>query len=457
MKRPTPQAPAYEPPEEDRPASAAPEELTEPQDGHKHDPYAAWRFANYRLYVTGLIFATVAGQMQAVALGWEVFKGTHSMLAMGWLGLAEAVPLLLLALPAGHLADRLDRRKLCIYSQLAVAACAVGLAVLSYYRTSIPSMIPTYAMLLLGSAAGAFGRPARAGLLPQIIPGRVFGNAVTWQSSMFELSSVIGPMIGGVLAAQCSRMFHSYFLVYVLVAVCMLVWAMMLGLLRVKPIERAREAATLASLLAGVRFVWRTKTILATITLDLFAVLLGGATYLLPPAAEKLGLGEIGFAILRAAPACGAVSMALCLAHRPPLKHAGRTLLWAVAGFGAATIVFGLSEWAWLSVLMLYMTGVCDNVSVVVRHTLVQLLTPDEMRGRVSAVNAVFIGASNQIGGFESGLTGHMFGFVRSVVGGGIGTILVVLAVAAKWPQIRRIGSLHDVKPEAAEPVASPA
>jgi MFS family permease len=199
---------------------------------------------------------------------------------------------------------------------------------------------------------------------------------------------------------------------------------------------------------AGIRFVWRTKIILATITLDLFAVLLGGATFLLPAVVtDILHVGSVGFGLLRAAPAVGACLMAVLVAHRPPMKHAGRAMLWAVAGFGAATIVFGLSRNYWLSVAMLFLTGAFDNISVLVRHTLVQVLTPDEMRGRVSAVNNVFIGSSNELGGLESGVTAAIFGTVTSIVGGGIGTIVVVILTALIWPQVRRFGSLQDAKP----------
>jgi MFS family permease len=215
-----------------------------------------------------------------------------------------------------------------------------------------------------------------------------------------------------------------------------------------RPGERIKEPATLKTLLAGIHFVTRNQIILATISLDLFAVLLGGATYLLPIYATSiLHVGAVGFGWLRAAPAFGAFLMGMFIAHLPPMKKAGRTLLWAVAGFGIATIIFGLSTSFWLSLVMLFLTGAFDNISVVVRHTLVQVLTPDDMRGRVSAVNNVFIGASNELGGWESGLTAQIFGPKVSVVGGGIGTILVVLATAVIWPAVRRFGSLHDAKP----------
>ncbi len=236
---------------------------------------------------------------------------------------------------------------------------------------------------------------------------------------------------------------------YIVSAIFAAIFAVSLGSVRMRGQAPAREPATLKSLAAGVRFVFRTKIILATITLDLFAVLLGGATYLLPIYAKDiLHVGAVGFGWMRAVPAIGALLMGLVIAHLPPMKRAGRAMLWAVGGFGAATIVFGLSRSYWLSLAMLFLTGALDNISVLVRHTLVQVLTPDSMRGRVSAVNNIFIGASNELGGFESGLTAKLFGTVTSVVAGGIGTIVVVLATAGIWPQVRKFGSLVDAKPE---------
>ncbi|MDB5305452.1 MAG: major facilitator superfamily 1, partial [Phycisphaerales bacterium] len=265
-------------------------------------------------------------------------------------------------------------------------------------------------------------------------------------SSAFQVAAMLGPALGGAILIYSTPM------AYVCDAVLCMVFFVFLLTLRVRPAPRSNEPLNFASLAAGVRFVFRTKIILATITLDLFAVLFGGATSLIPKfAADILHVGPVGFGMLRAAPAVGALAMALWMAHRPPMKNAGRSLLWAVAGFGAATIVFGISRSFTLSFLMLLLTGAFDNVSVVVRHTLVQMLTPDSMRGRVSAVNNVFIGASNELGGFESGVTGWLVGAVASVVLGGIGTLAVVWAVARTWPQIARFGSLQDARPEDTE------
>jgi MFS family permease len=289
----------------------------------------------------------------------------------------------------------------------------------------------------------ALGWPARSALVMQTVPTEHFGNATTWSSSGFQTASVFGPALGGLILVK------SVPAAYLMDALTQAVFAIFLSLLVLRPALRSSEPANWRTVSAGIRFVQEHPMILAIITLDLFAVLLGGATYLLPAYADMiLHVGSAGFGWLRAAPAIGAVAMGLVMAHRPPMKHAGKALLLAVAGFGVATIVFGLSKNFWLSLLMLGLTGAFDNVSVVVRHTLVQVLTPDEMRGRVSAVNNIFIGASNELGGFESGATARFFGPVASVVGGGIGTIAVVLAVMFVWPEVRRFGSLQQKAPQ---------
>jgi MFS family permease len=310
-----------------------------------------------------------------------------------------------------------------------------------------------YVALLLAATFSAIGGPARSSLVAQIVPLEMYSNATTWGSTCFQVAAMAGPAVAGGIIAIGSMHFHHHRmptlpLAYIIDAISGIAFAVLLMVTRVRPFQRVKETASLKTLLAGIRFVRINQIILATITLDLFAVLLGGATYLLPIyAKDVLHVGAVGFGWMRAAPAIGAMAMAMVVAHLPPMKHAGRNLLLAVAGFGAATIIFGLSKSFTLSLMMLFLTGAFDNISVVVRHTLVQVLTPDSMRGRVSAVNNVFIGASNELGGFESGLTAQLFGPICSVVAGGIGTILVVFAVAAIWPQVRKFGSLAEAKP----------
>jgi hypothetical protein len=381
-----------------------------------------------------------------VALGWELYERTGSTTALGLVGLAMFLPMLLLTLPGGHAADRYSRKALLLGSQSLMACCSLSLAALSFWKGPVGL---AYAALSLAGMASALGRPARGAILRQLVPDHLVGVAVTWNSSGWQFASVAGPALGGLVIALTGGATW----VFVLAFCLSLGVVALFGSLEPSEVERATEPISFQSLLVGLKFVRRTEMILAAITLDLFAVLLGGAVALLPVFAKDiLQIGPVGLGWLRAAPSVGAVLMALTLAHRPPLRRAGPALLWAVAGFGAATIGFGLSRNPYLSFALLVATGALDMVSVVVRSTLVQVLTPESMRGRVGAVNSIFIGSSNELGGFESGITARYFGPVASVVGGGIGTILVVLAVASAWPSIGRLGSLKElVRPNRAK------
>ncbi len=400
------------------------------------DPYAALRFRDYRLYALGNLASSMGQQMLSVAIGWELYERTQSPLSLGLVGLVQVLPVIFLALPAGQVADQFDRRKIVMGTQAVLALCALGLAVISYKQGLIVLM---YLCLFVMGTARAFNNPARASLLPQIVPKEVFSNAVTWNSSGFQLAAMLGPALAGLIIA----LQKSATSVYACCACCALVFFGCLFFIQGRQAERSAEPATFKSLVAGFRFVWQTKIILAALTLDLFAVLLGGATTLLPIFAKDiLQVGPDGLGWLRAAPAIGAFIMALAITHLPTMNQAGKTLLWAVAGFGATTTIFGLSHSFWLSLFMLVCIGALDSISVVVRQTLVQLRTPDEMRGRVSAVNGMFISSSNELGGFESGVAASLFGPVLAVVGGGIGTIAVVIAVALIWPEIRKLKSL---------------
>jgi MFS family permease len=415
----------------------------------KHDPYSALRHADYRYYLTGRLAASMGGQMIDVAIGWELYERTNRALALGLVGLVQVVPIILLALPAGHVADRFDRKRVALLSLLLLITGSLALAAISFTVAPIPLV---YVTLFVIGVALSFHRPAVASLLPQLVPAEKFANAVTWNSVGWQLASVIGPALAGLIIAWR----HHAGIVYVIDAALMLVFVVCLTQIRGQQVVRVRKAVTMKSLLGGVRFVWHTKVILAAITLDLFAVLFGGATTLLPVFAKDiLHVGAEGFGWLRAAPSIGAVLVAVMLLGRAPMQRAGRSLLVAVAGFGLATIVFGLSRSYPLSLLMLVLAGGLDMISVVVRQTLVQLRTPDEMRGRVSAVNSVFIDTSNELGGFESGASAALLGPVVSVVGGGIVTVLVVSAVAVAWPELRNMRSLTDDLP-ASSPTEAP-
>ena len=406
--------------------------------------------------------------MLMVAVEWEIYARTHSATALGLVGLVIAVPVLLLSLPAGHLADRFPRKNIILISQALSAICSLGLALVSWRHLAIPgwpllrhgnhllgsiasvferhtyfhfddlSLPLIYLILLVSGSARTFGWAARSAYFPKLVPRDSFANAVTWNSSIFQIGSVVGPAVGGLLIVRTGFPF-----IYVVDGICAFSFSFSYCRFGAANKPPAQNAMRCGAWRKGIRFVFSKKVILATITLDMVAVLLGGVTALLPIFADQiLHCGPIGLGWMRAAPGTGAFIMALLIAYLPPMKKAGKTLLWCVAGFGAATIIFGLSHSLWLSLAMLFMTGVFDSVSVVVRHTLLQLLTPDTMRGRISAVNNIFIGTSNELGALESGLTAALFGPVVSVVAGGIGTILVVLGVAHLWPETRKIGAL---------------
>ena len=384
-----------------------------------------------------------ARQIIAVAIGWELYERTHSALVLGGVGLAQVIPIIVLFLPAGYIVDRYSRKRVVMLSQTAMVLASLCLAVLSYFHGSL---FLIYGCLVVTGAAQSFSNPASSVLVAQIVPETEYENATTWRSSISQLSSVLGPASGGFLIG----IFHGATFVYVAGGVASLVFIVLLVFMRVRQQKAPKmEQKTLGSVMEGLRFLGKTQVMLAAITLDLFAVLLGGATALLPIYAQDiLHVGPIGLGWLQAADSRGAVGMALFLAYRPPFQRAGLTLLLAVTGFGVATIVFGLSHWFWLSLLMLFLLGAFDNISVVVRTTLLLVRTPDEMRGRVSSVSSLFIGTSNQLGGFESGLAAQFFGPIIAVVAGGIGTILVVLMVAGVWPQMRRLGTLREETPE---------
>ena len=415
-------------------------------------PYSAFYYRSFRFFLSGNFLAVLGRQMLSVCVGWEVYRRTGSAFALGLIGLAGALPIITLAIPAGHMADRFSRRRILMGSQLIAASTSLCLAWVSYTKGDV---LWIFVLLFLAGTARTFGWAARGAFMVSLVPKEHFNNAVTWNSSAFGVSSAAGPALAGLLLVH-----HPYWIVYAIDAGCSI--AFFLFLLGVPGMPGTSRGGTerptgTVGLFDGLRFVWGTKIVLATITLDLFAVLFGGATALLPIFADRiLHVGPAGLGWLRSAPSFGAICMALTLAHRRPLPRPGMSLLIAVTGFGVATVVFGLSRSFPLSLAMLFLTGGFDNVSVVVRNTLVQLLTPDEMRGRVSAVNNVFIGSSNEVGAFESGVTAAWFGPVLSVAGGGVFTILTVLLVAAIWPQVLKLGPFTSLKAAEANPNPPP-
>jgi MFS family permease len=404
----------------------------------QHDPFAALRFRDYRLFTIGRVLLFTGTQMQTVAIGWELYERTGSALVLGGVGLAQVLPIIALTLITGHVADRSDRKRTMLLSVMLLAFCSLALAALSFTQGKI---VLFYTFLVIIGVARAFLRPASDALMWQLIPVSLFTNAATWNSSSFQLAAVIGPALGGFAIAALGGATGVYLVATITAMLCFLLTVA----IKEQKTTLSKEPISLKALAAGAQFVWQNQVILAAITLDLFAVLLGGSVALLPIFAKDiLHVGPVELGYLQAAPSIGALLMAVTLAHLPPLRQAGAALLWSVVGFGIVTIVFGLSHWFWLSLLMLALSGALDSISVVIRHTLVQIRTPDDLRGRVAAINSIFISASNELGGFESGLTAALFGPVISVVGGGIGTIVVVAVVAAIWPKIRKLGALQD-------------
>lgn len=413
--------------------SAAPNSSS-PAPDNGRDPYAAFRSRPYRLYTIGWFIALVGTRIESVAIAWEMYQRTGDALSLGLVGLAQALPTMLLAIPAGYLADRFNRAHVVMVSIVLMTLTSVALAFLSFTQGSVELM---YMFLALDAAAVISGRPARVAMIPQLVSKEAFPNALMWNTSLTQFTSVFGPAVGGLVVAWNVPS------AYVIAAITSTLYFLMVARLKLPPAIKPIEAASFKTLAAGIQFVWQTRIIFTVIALDMFAVLLGGAVYLLPIFAEDiLQVGPEGFGWLRSAPAVGALIVGILLVYMPPMQWAGRTLLLCVAAFGVVTIVFGLSQSFWLSLFMLALTGAFDSVSMVIRQTLVQTLTPDEMRGRVSAVNSIFVGASNELGGLESGLVAHWFGPIFSVVSGGIGTILIVLAAAKLSPELRGYGPL---------------
>jgi MFS family permease len=380
--------------------------------------------------------------MQAVAVGWQIFSITHRPLDLGLAGLAQFLPGIVLFLVAGQTADRIPRLRIVKVCFAAFSLCSVLL--LAFAVRGISTVYPIYAVLLLNGVVRAFNGPASQALLPLLVPEEHFPSAVAWGSTVFQAATVLGPMLGGLLYSVLGNPIP----VFSCSAVAYLAALALVSTVRLEVPQRPRGSASPRLVMEGLRYIWHNRLILGTISLDLFAVLLGGAIALLPVyAKEILKAGAIGLGILRSAPGAGAVLTAMILAHWPLRRKAGPAMLWCVFGFGVFTIVFGLSHNLIVAVFALVMVGACDMVSVIVRHTMVQLGTPDEMRGRVSAVNMIFIGASNEVGQFESGLTAQWLGTVPAVIAGGAGTIVVVALWAWLFPALRRVDELVPRKP----------
>jgi MFS family permease len=414
-----------------------------PAEGGRLAWWAAFTHRDFKLFQAARVLSVLGTQMQSVAIGWQIYAITGRPIDLAWVGLAQFFPAAGLSLVSGQVADRVERRRILVACYAAMAALSTVLLAIARGGGGRASVMPIYAVLVGVGVTRAFQAPASQSILPSLVPAKHFANAVTWSSSFWQTAMVFGPSLGGIAYAASGGPGP----VYAVAAGCLLASSGLVATMRPIAPRAPRSTAKgtrVDSVLAGVRYVWRNQIVLGAISLDLFAVLLGGATALLPIyARDILHLGPWALGVLRSAPAAGAAATGILLALWPVDRRAGARMLACVALFGIATIVFGLSRSFALSVVALVVAGAADMVSVVVRSALVQLATPDEMRGRVSAVNMVFIGASNELGEFESGLTAQWLGVVPSVVVGGVGTLVVVALWAWRFPKLRRVDRLH--------------
>ena len=402
---------------------------------------AVFGFQNFRLFQIARFCMVLALEMQSVAVGWQIYEMTHRALDLGYVGLAQFLPGIFLFLVSGHVVDRFDRRGILVLCYCGYVLCSTLLLVVALRANKSVGLI--YCILVLIGVVRSFNGPVSRAILPQLVPKHHFPSAVAWASSVYQAATILGPAVGGVAYAA----FHGPAFVYAASAAASSVAVLATLQIKTTPKTRDREPIHVHSILAGFRYIWQEKLIFGSISLDLFAVLLGGAVALLPVyAREILRTGPWGLGLLRSAPALGAATMALTLAYRPMRRNAGRAMLWCVAGFGVFTVLFGISHNLVLSLIALIFVGATDMVSVIVRGTLIQVATPDEMRGRVNAVDMIFIGASNEFGQFESGLTAHWFGTVPAVVLGGIGTLFVTALWAWWFPELRNADRLTDIR-----------
>jgi MFS family permease len=407
----------------------------------------AFASRDFRRYQMARAAVILGAEAQAVAVAWQVYSITHRALDLGYTGLALFLPGLLFLLPAGHVADRFDRRVVILTCYGVQVICT--LALLEFAREAVRNVVPIYAVLFLIGMGRAFSGPASSALVPHLVPEKHFVNAVTWGGAIWQFANVTGPALGGLLFTlpllSWLRAAHleGAGIVYLFTLLTLVIFLVLVGSLSVRLGRMEHRAASLQVVMAGFKYVWNMKLLLGSFSLDLFVVLLGGAVALMPIfASEILHTGPRGLGILRAAPAIGALTMSLVMTRFPIGRRAGRRLFICVSIFGVATIVFGLSRSLWLSLAALAVGGAADTISVIIRGSLLQLATPPEMRGRVSAVNALFIGGSNELGEFESGLTAQWWGAVRATVYGGIGSLAVAGLWAGLFPQLRRADEL---------------
>jgi MFS family permease len=406
---------------------------------------SAFLSRDFRLYQSARLLVILGAEAQSVAVAWQVYQITHSALDLGLTGLALFAPGIFFMLAAGHVADRYDRRSIILACYSIQALCTLALMRFALHPTG--RVWPIYTVLLGVGMGRAFSGPASSALLPSLIPKHHFVNAVTWGAIVFQIANIAGPSVGGLLftlpLTGALERWHGAAAVYAFTLATLVAFLVLVGAMRTKPARVVKNAFNLETMLAGFRYVWQTRLLLGSISLDLFAVLLGGATALLPIyATDILHQGPRALGLLRAMPSLGALMVSLVMTVRPIKHNAGKLMLLCVGIYGVATVIFGLSRTMWVSLLALVIVGASDMVSVVIRASILQLATPPEMRGRVSAVNWLFVGASNEFGGFESGVTAQWWGAVRAVVIGGIGSLVVTGLAGVLFPALRKADAL---------------
>ncbi len=405
---------------------------------------SAFRSRDFRLYQSARLCVILGAEAQSVAVAWQVYQLTGSALSLGYTGLALFLPGLFFMLPAGHVADRYDKRHVILACYGLQALCTVALLWIALHP--ITSITPIYAVLFLIGTGRCFSGPAASAMIPMLVPKDDFVNAVTWGATIYQTANATGPMVGGLLFTATFAALGRWKgapLVYLFTLAMLLSFTFFVSLIRVRAETSEKKAFNAKTVLAGLKYVAETKLLLGSISLDLFAVLLGGAVALMPIFAhDVLHAGAKGLGLLRAMPSLGALVVSLTLIFRPIQRRAGKLMLVCVGIFGAATVLFGLSRTLWVSMVALLLVGASDMVSVVIRSSILQLATPPEMRGRVSAVNWLFIGASNEFGEFESGLTAHWWGTVPAVIIGGAASLVVTAVSAVAFPALRRASQL---------------
>lgn len=402
-----------------------------------HDPYAPLRVRDFLWLILSYAMSTVAREAQIVVVGWQIFEATHDPLSLGLIGLAEAVPFIAVSLYAGHVADRAPRRRIAAAGTFGMLLSAVALLMFTMSGLIERKQVwPIYLVIFLSGFARSFTRPALTALSAEVVTRDIYANAVAWRSSTWQFAAILGPALGGLIYG-----FAGPAVAYATVSVLMVFAVLAIWVVRhdSRPQQTQEEMPVGESVRIGIRFLIGQPVLLGAMTLDLFSVLFGGATALLPIFAKLLGAGPEGLGVLRAAPAAGSLITGIVIAHRPPMKRTGFALFSAVALFGMCMIAFALSRNFWLSLALLTFSGMADNVSVLIRGTLLQTMTPAHLLGRVSSVNQIFIGSSNEIGAFESGVAARLMGTVPSVVFGGVMTLLVVAITLWRAPQLRRM------------------